>query len=78
MMTTSTTIRKPARPRASKAPAVVRVPKWKLKQAGDGRWYYLLVGANGEPMATSTEMWERKGDANRGRSDAKEAGRIAE
>lgn len=69
----ATTKPKPAprpRARASGAPAVVRVPKWKLRQATDQRWFYMFVGANGEPMFQSTEFWERKSDAARGRDQA--------
>lgn len=69
--------RKP-RARSAGAPAVTRKPRWKVLQAADGRWFYLFVGANGEPMSQSTEFWERKSDANRGRDDARRAAKEAE
>jgi len=61
------------RRRAPGPPTKGRLPKWKILQAKDGRWYYLFVGANGEPMFQSTEFWERRTDANRGRDQAKRA-----
>ena len=45
-------------------------------EAEDERWYYSLVGANGEVMSSS-ELYTRREDAVRGAKDAQKASRFA-
>jgi uncharacterized protein YegP (UPF0339 family) len=50
--------------------------EYQLRQARNGRWYYSLVGANGEVM-NSSELYPSRENAQRGAKDAKKASRFA-
>lgn len=45
-------------------------------EAEDERWYWSLVGANGEVMCSS-ELYTTKANAKRGAQDAKKSSRFA-
>lgn len=58
-------------------PATGRKPAFCLFRDKKREWRFTLVGANGEPIATS-ESYTRKADARRGIEAVVEAARIAE